>query len=128
MLTGTVLVVGGLLAVAWPGITLWSLALITGVSLVVHGAARTAVAVADRRAIRGWGWLVAGGLANLVVGVLALAWPAVTVVVLGVLLGVQTLVFGAALLAAAASSRDQGPSSGWTPNGVDEPARPGGAG
>ena len=126
VLTGTILVVGGLLAVVWPGATLWSLALITGVSLAVHGVAITVAAVADRRTIPGWGWLVVGGLCNLVIGILALLRPTVTVVVLGLLLGVQILVFGAALLAAAVLSRNQRPSSGRTSGGVDEPAPPGG--
>src|SRR4051812_41303637 len=40
LVLGAVLVVGGVLAVVWPGITLFTLALITGLSLIIHGAAR----------------------------------------------------------------------------------------
>src|SRR3954470_7936403 len=36
---GAVLVVGGVLAAVWPGVTLFPLALITGLSLILHGAA-----------------------------------------------------------------------------------------
>ncbi|MFL6094074.1 MAG: DUF308 domain-containing protein, partial [Blastococcus sp.] len=54
---GAVLVVGGLVAVFWPGVTLWTLALITGLSLILHGIGRVGVAVMARDEIPGWGWL-----------------------------------------------------------------------
>jgi uncharacterized membrane protein HdeD (DUF308 family) len=44
-------VVGGLLAASWPNVTVWTLALLRGVSLLVHGAVRIIVAVADRAAL-----------------------------------------------------------------------------
>jgi uncharacterized membrane protein HdeD (DUF308 family) len=101
VLLGLILVVGGLVAAFWPGITLWTLAVITGISLIVHGAARVALAVMARREIPGWGWLALAGALNLVVGVAALAWPEVTVFVLSLLLGFQILLFGGVLLVAA---------------------------
>jgi uncharacterized membrane protein HdeD (DUF308 family) len=100
---GAVLVVGGLLAAFWPGVTLWTIALLTGLSLVLHGAVRTALAVAGRSEIRGWGWLALAGVLNIVVGLLALFWPAATVLVLSVMLGFQILVFGVLELVAAFS-------------------------
>src|SRR3982751_2044255 len=39
MVLGGVLIVGGLLAAFWPGVTLWTLAVLTGISLLVHGIA-----------------------------------------------------------------------------------------
>ncbi|MGY1710840.1 HdeD family acid-resistance protein [Geodermatophilus sp. SYSU D00758] len=102
VLLGLVLVVGGVIAAVWPGITLWSLAVITGIALLVHGVARLALAVAVRRETPGWGWLAVAGLLNAVVGVLALAWPEATVLVLSVLFGAQVLVFGGLLLVTAA--------------------------
>jgi uncharacterized membrane protein HdeD (DUF308 family) len=98
---GAILVVGGILAVAWPGVTLWTLVLITGLSLIVHGAGRIGVAVVERDEIPGWGWLVLAGAINVVVGVLAMVWPEVTVRVLTLVLGLQILFFGGLLLAAA---------------------------
>lgn len=99
VLLGAVLVVGGLLAVVWPGITLWALALITGLSLLVHGAARIALALVARREIEGWGWLALAGAFNVLLGILAIAWPEATVLVLSLILGAQIVVFGVLLLA-----------------------------
>jgi uncharacterized membrane protein HdeD (DUF308 family) len=98
---GAVLVIGGVLAVAWPGITLFTLALITGLSLIVHGAARVGLAVVARHEIDGWGWLALAGGINVVIGVVAIAWPQATVFVLSLILGAQIAAFGLLLLVSA---------------------------
>jgi uncharacterized membrane protein HdeD (DUF308 family) len=98
---GAVLVLGGILAVVWPGVTLVSLALITGLSLIVHGAARIAVAVVARREVPGWGWLALAGAVNAVLGIVAITWPEATVLVLSLILGAQIAAFGVLLLVAA---------------------------
>ena len=98
---GAILVIGGVLAAVWPGVTLFTLALITGLSLIVHGAARVGLAVVGREEIPGWGWLVLAGAVNVVIGVLAIAWPEATVLVLCLILGAQVAVFGLLLLVAA---------------------------
>ena len=58
---GAILVIGGVLAAVWPGVTLFTLALITGLSLIIHGAARVGLALMARHEIPGWGWLVLAG-------------------------------------------------------------------
>ena len=95
---GGVLVVGGLLAAFWPGVTAWVLAVVTGLSLLLHGIGRLAVAFADRASIPGWGWLALAGAFNVVVGILALSWPEATVRVLCVLFGLEIMLFGVLLL------------------------------
>jgi uncharacterized membrane protein HdeD (DUF308 family) len=56
--------------------------------------------------IEGWGWLLFGGALSVVVGLLALAWPDATILVLGVLLGVRMLFFGIAEIMFALALRD----------------------
>ncbi|MGY1731541.1 HdeD family acid-resistance protein [Geodermatophilus sp. SYSU D01045] len=98
VLLGGVLVVGGVLAMVWPGVTLWTLVLVTALSLLVHGAGRIALAAVGRDRVEGRGWLAALGVVDVVVGVLALAWPEATVLVLCVLFGIQVLFLGLALV------------------------------
>jgi uncharacterized membrane protein HdeD (DUF308 family) len=100
-LLGAILVIGGVVAAAWPGPTLFTVALVTGLSLIVHGAVRVGVAVLGRHEVPGWGWLALAGAVNVVVGVIAIAWPQATVFVLSVVLGLQIAVFGLLLLIAA---------------------------
>lgn len=110
---GAVLVIGGVLAAFWPGITLFTLALIIGLSLIIHGAARIGLAVVARAEIAGWGWLALAGAVNMLIGVLAIAWPEATVLVLSLILGAQIAAFGLLLLIAAfvptGSSKDTFP-------------------
>lgn len=101
VLLAVVLVVGGVLAASWPKVTLGALAVLVGVVLIVHGAARIALAFVARDELPSWGWLAVAGGVNLLIGILALAWPQVTILVLSVVLGIQILVFGLILTAAA---------------------------
>jgi uncharacterized membrane protein HdeD (DUF308 family) len=101
LLLGAVLVVGGVLAAFWPEVTVWTLAVLTGVSLLVHGIARIAMAVVARSEVPGWGWLALAGAVNVVVGIVALTWPEATVLVLSIFLGLQVLLFGVLVLVAA---------------------------
>lgn len=98
------LVAAGVLAIAWPDITLWALAVVAGFGLLLSGGIRLAAAWTDRP--DGWGWLAVGGGLSVFVGLLAIAWPAATVLVLALLLGVRMIVFGAAEVAFALALRD----------------------
>ncbi len=98
---GAVLILAGVLAAVWPGVTLWTVALITGLGLIVHGIGRLALAFVARHEIPGWGWLALAGVVNIGVGVLALVWPQATVLVLSLVLGAQILIFGVILTVAA---------------------------
>jgi uncharacterized membrane protein HdeD (DUF308 family) len=101
---GLVLVVAGVLAALWPGITLWVLAVVAGISLIISGAARILGALALR--VEGWGWLFVGGVLSVIVGFLAIAWPDATALVLGLLLGIRMLFFGIAEIAFALALHD----------------------
>lgn len=105
MVSGAILIVGGILAVAWPDITLWALAVVVGIGLILSGIPRVMGAVAEPRP-EGWRWLLAGGVLSVVAGVLALVWPGATVLVLAILLGIRLVMFGAAEIAFALALRD----------------------
>jgi uncharacterized membrane protein HdeD (DUF308 family) len=112
LVLGAILVVGGLLAAFWPEVTVWTLAVLAGVSLLVHGVGRIAVAFMARSEVPGWGWLALAGALNVVFGVVALVWPAATVVVLSLILGFQVLIFGVCLLVVAfTGSRSGAPTA-----------------
>jgi uncharacterized membrane protein HdeD (DUF308 family) len=98
---GAVLAVGGVLAAVWPEPTLFTIALVIGLSLIVHGGGRVGVALLGREELPGWGWLVLAGAVNIVAGVIAIAWPQATVLVLSLILGAQIAAFGLLLLVSA---------------------------
>ncbi|HSP38144.1 MAG TPA: DUF308 domain-containing protein [Frankiaceae bacterium] len=94
------LVLGGIVALVWPGITLWILAVVVGMSIVLSGAVKATAAVADRHEFSGWPLLLISGILSLVIGVVAVAWPKATIVVLAVLFGLQLAVVGLVEIAA----------------------------
>jgi uncharacterized membrane protein HdeD (DUF308 family) len=55
---------------------------------------------------RHWGWVLAYGILTLLAGVLVLAWPGETLLVLAVLFGVQLIVSGIFRFVAALASED----------------------
>ncbi len=55
---------------------------------------------------RAWGWVLAFGIITLAIGVLALAWPGRTLIVVAVLFGAQLIVMGIFRFVAAFASDD----------------------
>lgn len=90
-----VLVVAGVVGLVRPGLTVHALVVVTGAGLVVSGLVELVQGVRGRASR----WVaVVSGSASVGLGVLALAWPDVTVVVLAVLLGLRIALFGVDLL------------------------------
>jgi uncharacterized membrane protein HdeD (DUF308 family) len=98
--SAALLVLGGIVALIWPGITLWILAVVVGMSIVLSGAVKVTAAVADRHGFSGWPLLLISGVLSLVIGVVAVAWPEATIVVLAVLFGLELAVVGLVEIAA----------------------------
>jgi uncharacterized membrane protein HdeD (DUF308 family) len=91
---GVVWIIVGVLALAWPGLTLLALATLVGVGLIVGGAIEAGMAVSMRNALPMWGLWLGLGLLTVLIGVLALAWPGLTILTLAIWLGVNLLLRG----------------------------------
>ena len=83
-----------LLALLWPGVTVWVLAVIVGVGMIVGGIAESLFAARFRRELPMWGLWVVDGLFSVVIGVFALVWPHATILVLAIVLGIRVLLRG----------------------------------
>lgn len=98
MLRGVVAVLFGILAIAWPGITVLALALLFGVYTLLDGITSIVMGIGqgtDRV------YLVTLGVLGVVAGVIALVWPRITVVVLLVVIAVWAIFAGIMQIAAA---------------------------
>jgi uncharacterized membrane protein HdeD (DUF308 family) len=89
---GILLVIGGIVVVAWPGVTFLVIAVIWGITLLVGGIARVVSAAVLRG--YGWGWLVVLGIIETIIGIVMLAWPDVTAYVILLLIGIYSIVAG----------------------------------
>ncbi len=89
---GILLVIGGIVVIAWPGVTFLAIAVIWGVTLLVGGIARLVSAAVLRG--YGWGWLVVLGIIEAIIGIVMLAWPHQTAYVILLLIGIYSIVAG----------------------------------
>jgi uncharacterized membrane protein HdeD (DUF308 family) len=104
-LGGVFYLIAGLLVVIFPIPGMLTLAVMIAIMLIADGVLRVAFATSIRP-VAGWGWLIAGGLGSIVVGVfLLLGWPATALWVTGLLLGVNLIFTGAMHAALALTSR-----------------------
>jgi uncharacterized membrane protein HdeD (DUF308 family) len=104
-LSGLFYAVAGLLVVASPLGGALTLAVLMGILFIAEGTLRVAFGMSARPVI-GWGWLVAGGIGSLFVGViLLLGWPATALWATGLLLGINLIFTGLTRITLALVSR-----------------------
>lgn len=93
VLAGVLYIVVGGMAVARPGIALEAFTLLIGAFLLVGGIFRSIAAMTLR--LHDWGWLLLNGLVTGLLGLLVLAeWPASSIWVIGLFVGVDMLFNG----------------------------------
>jgi uncharacterized membrane protein HdeD (DUF308 family) len=99
ILIGILAVIVGIIAIAWPGVTILALVIVFAVYAFMDGGLQAARAFSSRAAGLVFGHLLLG-LVDLAAGVIALAWPAPTAFVLVIVVAAWALVGGFAEIAA----------------------------
>ncbi|MBV9424322.1 MAG: DUF308 domain-containing protein [Solirubrobacterales bacterium] len=96
-------IAAGVIVIAWAGGTIHALAIVAGISMVLGGLTRMTRAIRGQVVDR----LIAAlsGLASVIFGGLALGWPDLTVLVLALLVGPSTVIFGLGQIASAFRGR-----------------------
>jgi uncharacterized membrane protein HdeD (DUF308 family) len=95
LLRGIAAIVFGILAFAWPGITLLSLVILYGAYALVDGVLSIAAAIGGGggAATPRW-WLIVVGLLGIAAGLLTFFWPQITALVLLMFIGAWALIHG----------------------------------
>lgn len=91
---GVIALIFGIIAFAWPGITLLTLTILFGSFALLMGffSLFTGIMGGEMKQAR---WLfVVQGILGIVIGIIALAWPGMTLLVLAYLIGAWAMVFG----------------------------------
>jgi uncharacterized membrane protein HdeD (DUF308 family) len=94
VLRGLLAVLVGIVTFVWPSATLAALVLLFGAYALIDGALSLMGAFRASAAHERWGALLLEGVVGLVVGVVTLAWPAITVFVLSIMIGGWAVVTG----------------------------------
>jgi uncharacterized membrane protein HdeD (DUF308 family) len=110
-LRGVAGIVLGLIALFAPGATILSMLLIFSAYMLVDGGFGVASAIMAARRGQKWGLLLIEGLADIAAGIIAVLWPAITVVAFILLLSAWAVVTGVLMLGAAFKHKRQG--WGW---------------
>ncbi|ATQ44678.1 HdeD family acid-resistance protein [Caulobacter mirabilis] len=91
----------GLLLAFWPASGLATITLFLAAAFIVRGVFAVGLAYSVRKALKSWWWVALGGLVTLLLGLLILfSWPVSAAVMLGVLVAVDLIVYGVALILA----------------------------
>jgi uncharacterized membrane protein HdeD (DUF308 family)/alpha-beta hydrolase superfamily lysophospholipase len=110
----------GLATLLWPGLSLQTLTLIVGLALISSGLSRAVSALRGGGDDRAAGLLL--GAASIILGIVALFWPDITLLVVAVVFGVQLIVFGLSRI----SNTIRGPRPKSGARGPGGPSRFGG--
>jgi uncharacterized membrane protein HdeD (DUF308 family) len=113
-------IVIGLLALAWPTVSLFVLVFLVAIWAIVTGVSAIMTAVRARELITGEWLYILGGAISVLFGVLVLFWPASGAVAVAWLIGVYAILFGITMIAAALllrKGRDRADLAGTTRGG-----------
>lgn len=106
---GIVSIIAGLFVLTYPWV-IASLAIFFGAVLIVRG---IALALSPSLSSGRRTWNIIAGVASVLVGVAAIAWPAATLLVIAVFIGAWLVVSGAFDIVAALANRRVAPNWGW---------------
>jgi uncharacterized membrane protein HdeD (DUF308 family) len=107
VLRGVFAILFGVMAFAWPGITLGAMVLLYGAYALVDGVFAIAAAVTGRTQGMPWWALLVEGIAGIAFGVLTFAWPGITELVLLSLIAAWAIVTGVFEIVAAIRLRKE---------------------
>jgi uncharacterized membrane protein HdeD (DUF308 family) len=107
LLSALLAMITGIALLAWPFGGVLSLTLVLAVFFVIEGVASIMYALDHRREFSGrWGWMLASGVIDLVLALLILVgFPGTASWAIGLLVGINMLMGGAALMAMALHAR-----------------------
>jgi uncharacterized membrane protein HdeD (DUF308 family) len=106
-LRGLFAILFGVMAFAWPGITLGAMVLLYGAYALVDGVFAIAAAVTGRTRGIPWWALLLEGIAGIAIGVMTFAWPGITALVLLYLIAAWAIVTGVFEIVAAIQLRKE---------------------
>jgi len=103
ILLGVLAIIVGIIALAWPGVTIYALVILFAVYAFIDAGLQAMRAFSSRSAGPVFGHLLLG-LVDLAAGVIALVWPGPTALVLVLIVGIWAIIGGGVELFAAFQS------------------------
>ncbi|NIL77032.1 MULTISPECIES: HdeD family acid-resistance protein [Rhodococcus] len=94
LLRGILAIAFGIVALVWPGVTVWAIVVVFGVYAVVDGISAIVRSIRARKVQSGWVWWLLGGIVSLGAGIVAFVWPEITALAAVFVIGIWAIVGG----------------------------------
>lgn len=94
LIRGIFAVIFGIVALAWPEVTVWALVVVFGAYAIVDGLSAIFRAISARKVESGWVWWLLGGLVSLGAGIVAFVWPEITALAAVFVIGIWAIMGG----------------------------------
>lgn len=109
LISAAAAIIAGVVLLVWPIQGTLTLTLVVGAYFIAEGVATIMFALEHRKRLTGrWGWLIASGIADLAVAaIIIIGLPGSALWALGLLVGLNLLFGGSALIGLALSARNQ---------------------
>ena len=107
VLRGVVAIIFGIMAFAYPGLTVAVLVLLFGAWVLVDGIFRVVGAIGHRSSDSDWGWQLVIGILGIIIGLLTFHAPAITALALVIYIAAWALMIGATEIVAAIKLRHE---------------------
>jgi uncharacterized membrane protein HdeD (DUF308 family) len=105
-------IIAGIYLLSQPLSGMLSLTLVLVAFFLAQGVTQIFASLAHRRVLKSWGWVLFSGIVDLILaGIIMSGWPETSSWVLGILVGVNLLMYGIALIMTAIASRDVTPAT-----------------
>jgi uncharacterized membrane protein HdeD (DUF308 family) len=101
LLRGILAIILGVIAISVPGVTALALALIFGAYALLDGIFAVVAALRMSKTSPRWGWLLAEGILGIIFGIVALAFPGITLLLLVFILAGWAIITGATAISTA---------------------------
>jgi uncharacterized membrane protein HdeD (DUF308 family) len=113
VIRGVAAILFGMVSLAVPGVSLAALVILWGAYAIVDGGFNIALAVQRGQAGARWGWFLFEGLVSIAAGLLTLAWPAISGVILLFVIAAWAVATGASEILAAFTLRGSRLGGAW---------------
>ncbi len=105
-LTAALAVLAGLYLLRQPLAGMLSLTLMLAAFFAAQGLSYIFAALSHRRVLKSWGWVLLSGIVDLILAaIIVRGWPATSTWVLGLIVGINLLMYGISLIMTALASR-----------------------
>src|SRR5262249_22785130 len=94
LLRGIFAIILGIIALVAPGIALLALIFVFGAYALLDGIMAVVVAIQQRNVLPNWGWLLAEGIAGIILGIIAFVWPGETALILLYIVAAWAIITG----------------------------------